>query len=135
MTEYDTGKTDGGGFDVEQYKKIECPQEDGHRKICEKMKEVVVEMIRSGEFNMPSDTPSEICEGLCSIPANRVFDELDLDHLRILTGGTMTFDHMWLEYKGRHYDPEAPNGVYDYRKLPVLDRRGITSGITVVDGK
>jgi len=28
--------------------------------------------------------------------------------------------HYWLEYKGRCYDAECPNGVRDWKKLPIF---------------
>lgn len=33
-----------------------------------------------------------------------------------------TNGHSWIEYKGKHYDAEAPNGVKDWRDLPLLKR-------------
>lgn len=28
--------------------------------------------------------------------------------------------HVWIQYKGRHYDVEAPDGVEDPRDLPIF---------------
>jgi hypothetical protein len=29
-----------------------------------------------------------------------------------------TFGHVWVEYKGRHFDAETPNGVFSWKRLP-----------------
>ena len=30
--------------------------------------------------------------------------------------------HMWIFYKGRHYDSESPYGVDDWRQLPIFTK-------------
>ncbi len=40
---------------------------------------------------------------------------------------TVPFDshwpgHYWVEYQGRHYDTEAPEGVKDWKDLPIFRR-------------
>jgi len=30
--------------------------------------------------------------------------------------------HVWVKYKGKFYDAEAPNGVDDWRELPYIKK-------------
>jgi len=135
MVEYDRGRDDP--ITETDYRAIKCPDQDGHAQICTELKQQVLTMMdQPDRFGLPASAPSEICEGLCSYPAQQVFDTLQLDHLRIVEAGMMNFAHIWLEYEGRHYDPERPQGVYDYRNLPVFDRqRGTPGTLTILQEK
>jgi len=113
----------------QEYAAIECPPQDGHKQICQQLKQEVQQMMQTPDkFDLPANSPSQICEGLCSLPAQNVFDTLQLDHLRMVEAGMMNFAHVWLEYEGKHYDPERPAGVYDYRNLPVFSRQSGSPG-------
>lgn len=135
MVHYDRGRDNP--ITLEEYRTIECPEQPNHSKICNALKIEVEKMMENpARFELPASSPSEICEGLCSVPAQEVFDVMDFDHLRLVEAGMMNFAHVWLEYEGKHYDPEKPAGVYDYRNLPVFDRQAGTPGtLTILQEK
>lgn len=135
MAQYNRGRDDP--ITQEQYQAIDCPDIDGNRQICQALKSEVQSMMQQPDrFDLPASSPSEICEGLCSYPAQNVFDDLQLDHLRLVEAGMMNFAHVWLEYKGKHYDPEVPSGIYDYRDLPVFGRqRGTPGSLAILQEK
>lgn len=75
------------------------------------------------EYNKnPYDINNGGCEGFMGSIIGRMGG-----YSRDLTCGTPDFDsrwpgHYWIEYKGRYYDAECPNGVSDWRKLPIMVR-------------
>ena len=36
--------------------------------------------------------------------------------------GLDTFGHVWIEYKGKYYDAETPNGVSDWKELSWIQK-------------
>jgi len=119
---------------IQEYRNIDCPEQKEQKLICQTLKQETIQMMQQPDrFELPANSPSQICEGLCSFPAEAVLDSLNLPHLRLVEAGMMNFAHLWLEHKGKHYDPERPAGVYDYRKLPVFGRQtGEPGPLTVI---
>jgi hypothetical protein len=72
----------------------------------------------------------EISCGLCSDFATAVEAELgseEREDLQFATderlGEPTGYEHTWLRFMGRHYDAEAPEGVKDWRRLPIFKRK------------
>jgi hypothetical protein len=70
--------------------------------------------------------PYEINNGSCEEFADDVIDALESDGI---TGaemsGTPTFElpgHYWVDYNGKSYDAECPDGVDNWRKLPIFQK-------------
>ncbi len=50
-------------------------------------------------------------------------DHTDLDEVAIIGGRRAVFPpHTWIEYKGKYYDSEAPEGVDRWFDLPLFHR-------------
>lgn len=63
-------------------------------------------------------TPCQINGGWCAdfaLEAKRRLDDVDAK-IRADTDSR----HTWLEFEGKHYDSEAPDGVEDWRELPLF---------------
>jgi hypothetical protein len=80
------------------------------------IKDVITKLIK--EFNI---SPQQINNGECdqfAVEIGILFPESD--ELCSEVVGIFEPRHIWIEYKGKHYDAETPNGVSDYKKLPIF---------------
>lgn len=77
-------------------------------------------------------TPFQINNGNCDIFANEVITKLggysdilyDVCTENFVKFGEL-IGHIWITYKGKYYDVECPNGVKDWKKLPIFNREKI----------
>jgi len=63
----------------------------------------------------------EVCNtGFCDIYADKLSKILPgSKHMGTEERGpTGTFGHVWIEFKGKYYDAETPDGVTDWKDLP-----------------
>lgn len=83
------------------------------------MTEAITRLV--AEFKMP---PSEINEGLCAdfadaiwrqVPGAEVWADDEL--------GAEEYRHTFLKFNGLYFDSECPNGVLDWRQLPIYTRQ------------
>lgn len=91
-------------------------------KVAKAIREVVQEI---GEH------PYDINNGNCSIVVGLVTDRVEEAEERV-TGHMYAHDppypseytgHCWIYYKGKHYDAEEPEGVENWKNLPIFNRR------------
>jgi len=84
---------------------------------------VDVTAIISDLFSNSECSATEINRGQC--------EDFMIDLMQRLPDGaietTVPFDsglpgHYWVEYQGKHYDSEAPEGVKDWKDLPIFRR-------------
>jgi len=82
-----------------------------------------VTAIISDLFSNSECSATEINRGQC--------EDFMIDLMQRLPDGaierTVPFDsglpgHYWVEYQGKHYDSEAPEGVKDWKDLPIFRR-------------
>ena len=57
--------------------------------------------------------------GMCSDLATLVWEEFEGVEIRHLENDGVV--HFWIEFQGRHYDMQNPEGVSDWRKLDYFD--------------
>ena len=65
----------------------------------------------------------EINNGQCEDFMMNLISELPEDAIE----RTIPFDselpgHYWVEFRGKHYDAETPDGVNDWRELPIFEK-------------
>ena len=72
----------------------------------------------------------EICnDGFCDIFAEKFREEYPgAEMWSTYWSSGMTMGHVWIKYKGKYYDAEAPNGVDDWRELPYIQKIFKTRG-------
>ena len=76
-------------------------------------------------------SPYDINNGECSEFTHSVIEQMGGDSNELYELYTSNFDpdwitelplHVWILYKGRHYDAEAPEGVDNWRELPIFTK-------------
>jgi len=77
--------------------------------------QVIEEVIK--EFG---DAPYEINNGRCDEFAFKVQEVIPRATVWETPLNSKYPTHLWIEYKGKHYDAECPNGVEDFRELPIF---------------
>jgi len=60
----------------------------------------------------------ECNKGFCDIFAYKLQKLLPDSKLMHTEESNEGYGHVWVEYKGKHYDPETPKGVDDWKELP-----------------
>lgn len=95
-----------------------CPDSGKEADICVEIKKAALAILEGQQVFAQCDTLEKINSGRCDSVADRVHRELP--YTLVLRIGDA--DHFWIEYKGKHYDAEAPTGVYDYTDLPIFSR-------------
>jgi len=100
----------------------ECPDSGKPKEICESYKFHSLTILESQGVLADFCTLSEINSGKCGRVAEQVYNEVNGDDpdVRVIMAGDG--DHIWINYKGNHYDAEVPTGVNDWRKLPFFER-------------
>jgi len=88
----------------------------------DKLTEIIKDKVR--DFGL---SPYEINTGSCDNFADSVLDEAKHCGLDVSLREDENVGHIWVVYKGRHYDAEVPKGVSDWKELPIIKRneRGI----------
>jgi hypothetical protein len=70
-------------------------------------------------------TPEMCNQGFCDDFANnlrKLYPGAELWQTYTSANPNMAVGHVWVEYKGKHYDAETPNGVDDWRNIPHIQR-------------
>jgi len=82
--------------------------------------------------------PILINDGRCEEFAMNIIDSLGGYSGELYELSTGNFDpewktdlpgHVWVFYKGRHYDAEAPQGVENWRELPIFKQFAYVRGL------
>jgi hypothetical protein len=91
----------------------DCKGTDKEVELCKSIKTNAILILEKQGVFAEFDSLRDINSGKCFTLARRVSKELDyVNRVKLKTG-----DHCWLEYKGKHYDAESPNGVSDPLEL------------------
>lgn len=96
----------------------ECSESGKESKICKEIKRIAISILENQGFFAECKTLVDINSGNCANVAERVFE--NIDNTRVIEAGDG--DHVWIKYKGVHYDAEVPTGVNDALKLPFFAR-------------
>ena len=82
-----------------------------------------------------SITPYEVNDGFCTRVAQRIEQEVPqaretcyemiTPELPPYSGREYNLykSHSWIEYNGKHYDIEAPDGIKEWKELPIFQNR------------
>jgi hypothetical protein len=70
----------------------------------------------------------ECNKGFCDIFAYKLQKLLPNSKLMHTEESDEGYGHVWVEYKGKHYDSETPNGVDDWKNLPWMVKFNKTKG-------
>lgn len=95
--------------------------------------EIILRLVSTWDDGQPFD-PYEINNGQCEDFAMALIEELGgyREINKACTKGLTEFDvcnftdfgdlpsHVWVWFDGKHYDAECPEGVEDWRKLPLF---------------
>ena len=80
-------------------------------------------------FNAKGITPHAINNGLCEDFAMMVIEQMGGYSSELEEVATESFDgandlpgHVWIYYQDKFYDAECPQGVKDWRELPIFKR-------------
>ncbi len=65
-------------------------------------------------------TPIEINSGLCDYFAMEIQERVPYAKEECSEIYNAPVGHVWVSYKGRHYDAQAPDGVSDWSQLPIF---------------
>jgi hypothetical protein len=95
-----------------------CPTSGTPKEICSSIKTSSIAILESQGFFAECDDLVDINSGNCVRVAERVHEEVD--DTDIYVAGD--WDHVWVEYNGKHYDAEVPTGVNDPLDLPFFAR-------------
>ena len=82
------------------------------------------------------DFTPEVCNnGFCDIFADNLVAELKGAEIYSTeqSDGGKTFGHVWIKYRGKFYDAEAPKGVKKIEELPYIKRAIKFSGRVPTD--
>jgi len=72
-------------------------------------------------------TPAEINHGYCADFAHAIWEKFGRDYNKITFTDTVDAGgeeesigwHVWIIYQGKHYDAACPDGVKDWKDLPI----------------
>lgn len=70
-------------------------------------------------------TPQMCNQGFCDDFANnlkKLYPQAELWQTFTSANPNTAVGHIWVKYKGKHYDAETPNGVSDWIDLPHMQR-------------
>lgn len=70
-------------------------------------------------------TPEMCNQGFCDDFASnlrKLYPGAKLRQTFTSANPNMAAGHVWVEYKGKHYDAETPNGVSDWKDIPHIQR-------------
>lgn len=88
----------------------------------------------SQDLNPPVNRARDINTGFCLKFAENVTERLENpENVQLLSMGTLSTNHIWIEFDGLHYDSEAVDGVQDWRELPFWDRVSPPEDATVTN--
>lgn len=78
--------------------------------------------------------PYEINNGDCDRFADAVCSKVKGTEVRITEfedefEGYHWVGHFWVEYKGKHYDAECPDGVDNFLDLPIFQKAKVKKGL------
>jgi hypothetical protein len=111
---------DNGVLSTKQRTLGVAPRPPGYPEIMETMK--IEQIIRQtiAEFNM---SPYDINNGLCEEFSQAILKKVpEAEEVSVESYGK--FDelpgHIWILYKGRHYDAENPEGVNNFMDLKIF---------------
>lgn len=100
---------------------LRCPQSGTERDICENIKFVSIDILEDQGVLASCDDLVDINSGECASVARQTYARLeDTDGVSVLAIGDK--DHVWIEYRGKHYDAEVPTGVDEFIQLPFFQR-------------
>lgn len=88
------------------------------------MKNIIIKTLK--EWNI---TPYNINNGLCEDFAKEIIDKMggysdilyDVCTENFVEFGELS-GHVWIYYKRKHYDAECPQGVKNWRELPIFKK-------------
>lgn len=98
----------------------ECPVSGKPHEICVATKKAAITILEQQGVYAECDTLAKINGGNCFDIAELVTEQLD--YVNVLEAGDG--DHVWVEYRGKHYDAERPHGVDNPMLLPTNARLG-----------
>ena len=87
------------------------------------IKRIIEETIKQWDIS-----PYDINNGECEDFAMEILDKMggySEDITKVCTQnfvdfGSLDLGHVWILYKGKHYDAECSNGVKDWKNLPIF---------------
>jgi hypothetical protein len=95
-----------------------CPESGKPNEICRTMKKASLAVLEQQGIFAEYETLQSINSGCCNRVASIVVKRVD--GVTAMKAGD--WDHVWVEYNGRHYDAEVPTGVDNYKDLPFFNR-------------
>jgi hypothetical protein len=98
----------------------ECPSSGKDGEICKMIKRIAIQILEDQEAFPEYETLQDINSGNCHKLAQVLVNTEVGDGVDVLKAGYGY--HVWVEYKGTHFDAETPSGVDDYKQLPFFDR-------------
>lgn len=96
----------------------ECPKSGKPHEICVAVKKAAIIILEQQGTYAECDTLAKINGGNCFDIIELVIEQLD--YVNVLESGDS--DHVWIEYRGKHYDAERPHGVGNPMSLPTNTR-------------
>jgi hypothetical protein len=91
------------------------------KEILENVKVSAVIMGLLKKWEAEGFTPKEVNSGNCDEFSDQLVDLLGKGAIIRETDWGSTYPgHVWVEYKGKHYDAETPEGVTNWKMLPIL---------------
>jgi hypothetical protein len=95
-----------------------CPLSGKPNEICKATKKASLTVLEEQGIFADYETLEDINSGCCNRVASIVVKQVD--GVTAMKAGD--WDHVWIEYNGRHYDAEVPTGVDQYKDLPFFGR-------------
>lgn len=95
-----------------------------HQNVAKMVRRVVNDLYSETEIS----SQKEMNEGYCGVVAGEVYTRLGKpDELQLCFAGEHANFHYWIEYNGRFYDAERPDGVETWKSLPFFSRHSDVS--------